>query len=353
MSPAFLLAAATLGLASCSGGRGYRAVVAVDEAFAVAYPSLAAELERPTAFEGIIGAALGAQPKPTTISLSQGAALALDAVRAVSARSHRPVALVASPLVASALLGGGSWRGEPPLLVPEWRGKPAPGMLTASTDPLPAYRKAGAALGAYIAALAREGGAPVCGILYSVGASRPRDAIEAFAAAYYEASDNAGLLVRELAGASGDAVPAPEPAGSSTSSDSARSSPQGSAAPPGPEEAVREMLGSDIRALFIALGPDTAVAARAASRPGLAVGADYPEQGGLKTLAFRVEPDSKALVEAIERELDSLVGSSGDDREAAILVPARLEIEAPSAVAKAGGRSLESFFRDVGAGGAR
>jgi hypothetical protein len=353
MNPALLLAAATLGLASCSGGGGYRAVVAVDEAFVAAYPSLALELRKPRAFEGILGAAFGAATRPITISLSQGASIALDAVRAAGARSSRPVALVASPLVASALLGGGSWKGEPPLLVPEWRGAPEPGMLTASTDPVPAYRRAGAALGAYVAALAREGGAPVCGILFSEGSARPRAALEAFAAAYYGSSGSAGLLVRELAAASGDADAVPEQAGSASAPDGVRPPPQVSTAPLGPEEAVKEMLGSDIRALFIALGPDTALAVRAASRPGLAVGADYPDTDGLKALTFMITPDSKALVEAIGRELDSLGGRSGSDPEAAVLVPARLVIEASAESAKAGGRSLASFIRGEEAIGAR
>jgi hypothetical protein len=349
---AALLGAAALGLASCSGGGGYRAVVALDEAFVAAYPSLATEMEKPTAFGSLIEAALGWTPKPTIVSLSQGAAPALDAVRDAGARSHRPVALVASPLIASALLGGGSWQGEPPLLVPEWRGRPEPGMLTVSTDPVPAYRAAGAALGAYTSALAREGGAPVCGILFSEGPARPRAALEAFASGYNETSTGSGLLVRELAASEG-AVPAPEQTDPAAAPNGVRDSPRNPAAASGPEGAVQEMLGSDIRVLFIAIGADSPVAARAATRPGLAVGADYPDREGLRALAFRVEPDSKAVARTIIRRLKTLSGSSGADREASILVPARLVIEAPAEAAKAGGLSLASFLRGAGAGGSR
>jgi hypothetical protein len=349
--PGSLLAAA-LTLASCSGGGKYRAVVAVDEAFAAAYPSLAAEIEKPTAFAGALEAALGMAAKPVTISLSQGAGLALDAVRQAEAGSSRPIALVASPLIASALIGGGVWKGDPPLLVPEWRGTPASGMRTASTDPHPAYRAAGAALGAYLAALTGEGGTPCCGILFAEGPSRPRSALQAFAEAYSAASGGARLLVRELASSSVDAAPRQVQEGLPAAPAAAQDPSPAAAKPLGAEEAVQEMLGSDIRALLLAVGPDTVAAARAASRPGLALGADYPDPDGLRELSFRIAPDPAALVEALARELRTLGGADAGATSGGA-VPARLEVGGSASAFKAGGRTLESFLRGAGSEGAR
>lgn len=364
-TPAALLAAA-LSLASCSGSRDYRAVVALDEAFVAAYPSLAAALEKPAAFEGAFGAALGGSPKRLRISLTQGAGLALDAAREAATGSSRPVALVTSPLIASALLGGGVWKGNPPLLVPEWRGKPSSGLWTATTDPVPAYRQAGSALGAYIAELGRKGGSPSCGILFTEGPSRPRSALNAFAEAYSEASGGADLLVREIPASTGDTPPAagpgePPAAPSGSRPDAAPAAPAPQAAVPaaasakalGPEEAVKEMLGSDIRALFVALGPDTVVAVKAAARPGLALGADYPDPVPLKALSFRITPNEAGLVEALARELRPLgKGGAGTESRAAA-VPARLEIGGAASALKAGDRSLAAFLRRAGSGEAR
>lgn len=326
--------------------------MAVDEAFAAAYPPLAAEIMKPAAFAGALEAALGMTEKPVTISLAQGAGPALDAVRQAEARSSRPIALVASPLIASALIGGGVWKGDPPLLVPEWRGTPASGMRTASTDPLPAYRKAGAALGTYLAALSGEGGTPSCGILFAEGPSRPRSALQAFVEAYSAASGGARLLVRELASSSPDETPRQAKEGLPAAPAAAQGSPPAAAKPLGAEDAVQEMLGSDIRALFLAVGPDTVAAARAAARPGLALGADYPDPDGLKELAFRIAPDPAALVEALARELRAL-GGPGGGAAPGEAVPARLEVGGAASAFKAGGRTLESFLRGSLSEGAR
>jgi hypothetical protein len=254
------------------------------------------------------------------------------------------VALVASPLIAAALLGGGVWEGSPPLLVPEWRGKPAQGMRTAATDPISAYRRAGAALGTYLAGIAREGGSPACGILFSEGPARPRSALQAFAEGYSETSGGVRLLVRELPASSSGASPDQNPAGTNEAPPGdARSA---SAKPLGPEESVREMLGADLRALFIALGPETVVAVRAASRPGLALGADYPDPSGLKALAFRIAPDSDGIVRALARELDAL--GEGGIEAPGIAVPAKLEVESAASALRAGDRTLAAILRSAG-----
>jgi hypothetical protein len=359
------LLAALLSLASCAPERKYRAVVALDEAFVAAYPSLSVALAKPTAFKGPLEAALGKPTAILKISMSQGAGPALDAVRAAESGGSRPAALVASPLVAAALLGGGVWKGSPPLLVPEWRGKPASGMLTASTDPVPAYRRAGAALGAYIEALAGEGGSPVCGILFQQGPSRPRSALLAFAEAFAQTSNGTRLLVRELTADSGDAAAPPAQAGAAPApaedtAPAAAPSPaeapspvEAQAKPLGPEAAVKEMLESDLRALFVAIGPESIAAIRAATRPGMALGADYPGPDGLKVLSFRIAPDSEAIVEALDRGLGALGEGLGGPIPSDAQVPARLEIGSPASLLTAGGRSLAAFLRGGGSEGAR
>src|SRR5208337_490602 len=105
---------------SCDHGVGQaRVVVALDEAFAAARPTLAAKLQAGSLFDrgpaGLIGRDL-----IVPVTLSEGAGKALDAALAESERSGESAVLVASPLVAKAIVTNGTWTGTPPLLVPEW-----------------------------------------------------------------------------------------------------------------------------------------------------------------------------------------------------------------------------------------
>ncbi len=311
----------------------------LDEAFVAAYPELSAALRSPSAFASPLASLFGAAAPTRIISMTQSPGLALDAAREAEDGSPGSTILVVSPLIASALVGGGIWKGEPSLLVPEWRGESAGGLSSAYSDPIPAYRTVGASLGAYIARLAEDGGSPSCGILFSESHSRPREALEAFARAYSEASGGSSLLVRELASqaAGSDAAPVQADAAST-----------GSQAPErgiGPDEAVAELLGADIRALFIALGPDTITAIRAASRPGLALGADYHDPAASSALAFRVVPDWEALVKSLA-SLSERPREGGTEDAAAIAVPARVEVLGSASLFKAGGRGLGAYIGD-------
>ena len=243
--------------------------------------------------------------------------------------------LVASPLVAKTIVSGGAWSGSPPLLVPEWHSEavpsqaspseavpseasPAtqtPGLWAVATDPIPAYREAGAAAGAFVAALAREGGSPSCGLLFSASPIRPRAALDAFAAGYSAASEGASLQVRELAAAAEDKVA---------------------------ETAVEELLGSDLRILFVALGSTSGAAIRKAARPGLAIGLDSSAPEVLPALAFRVRPDDEALAKAVAQRRLQLGKSDNGDR--ICLVPAKLIAEAQATQVRAGKVPFSRFL---------
>lgn len=291
--PVKMLALAALLFAACSQiGRQPRVVVAMDEAFAAARPALALRLES-LSIPGEGPAGLFGPPLVVHVTLPEGPGKALDAALAEKNRSGKPIVLIASPLIAKAIISGGSWSGAPPLLVPEWRGALTSGLWTVSTDPLPAYSSAGAAAGSFIAALSKEGGTPSCGVIFLEAPSRPRAALNAFAAAYAEASEGRPLFVRELdqpnTKAAGDGKdkkkdPMPIPTTSAT------------------ENAVKELLGYDIHVLFFALGPDSGAAIRLAARSGLAIGADFPAQESPNALAFRILPDDRALARALDHE---------------------------------------------------
>jgi hypothetical protein len=288
-------AAACLPLASCSAR--FRPVVALDEAFVATRPELSALLQDgPALRSGLFG--LLAKPLSAPVALAEGAGKALDAANEERRLNGGNTALVTSPLVAEAIVEGGTWSGDPPLLVPEWRGRGAPGLWSATTDPVPAYRAAGSAAGSFIAALSKSkgGGSPSCALVYSEAPSRPRAALTAFAAAYAEASEGLPLRVRELGGnEASEAAPGAAP----------RVSAGGAA-----EAAVAELLGSDIRVLFVALGPDAGAAIRAAARTGLAIGADFPYPEAPRSLAFRIVPDDSALLRALVSELRELRGGA-------------------------------------------
>lgn len=331
-------------LFSCTAPKATQAVVVLDEAFVAAYPELSDAIRAAQSFPGPLTVGPFGAAKARVLSLSQGAGSALDAVKEAKVRSGGRIVLVTSPLIASALVQGDAWRGDPPLVVPEWPNKAVTGLSTVKTDPIPAYSTAGAAFGAYIAALAGDGSSPLCGILFSEGPGRPRSALEAFARAFDRSSGGRRLLVRELgsrAGARG------EKSGGSQS-ETAITDASGGEKPGliGPEEAVKEMLGSDIRALFIGLGSETVTAINSAVRPALALAADYTEPLPPESVVFRIGPDNKAIVGAIAREV-----SSFKEREAdlgtIVTVPARIEIEKRAAGFRAGGRSLDFYIREA------
>jgi hypothetical protein len=300
--------------------------VALDEAFAATRPELAALLQE----GGGPGIGLFARHgppivRPLALGASPGAAL--DAAVAESKRAGAEAALVASPLVAKALLEGGSWSGKPPILSPEWRGAARPGLSAYATDPVPAYGAAGAAAGAYVAALAGSGGSPSCGILFSEAPARPREALEAFARAYAESSEDMPLRIREL----GQEAAA---AASAAVADPAASADRDA------EAAVAELLGTDLRLVFIAIGEGSGAAIKAAARPGLAIGADAPYPEASPLLAFRVVPNEQGIRAAIDAGLAELRGG-GEARSGS--VPALLVAESPAGSIKAGQTTLEKL----------
>jgi hypothetical protein len=331
-------------LFSCTNPKATRAVVVLDEAFVAAYPDLSTAIQEAQSFPGSLAVRPFGTAQVRVLSLSQGAGFALDAVKEAKVRSGGRIVLVTSPLIASALVQGDAWRGEPPLVVPEWPNKAVAGLSAVKTDPIPAYSAAGAAFGAYIAALAGDGSSPLCGILFSEGPGRPRAALEAFARAFDRSSGGRRLLVRELGSRAGAQD---EKIGDSLSetpiTDASLREKSGVI---GPEEAVKEMLGSDIRALFIGLGSETVTAINSAIRPALALAAEYTEPLPPESVVFRIVPDRRAIVGAIAREV-----SSFKEREAGlgtiVSVPARIEIEKRAAGFRAGGRSLDFYIREA------
>jgi hypothetical protein len=316
--------AVALFLASCSGRP--RPIVALDEAFAAARPGLAALLQDDGSWDAGPFGRLG-KPLVLPVSLGESPAKALDAANAELKRGGSATAIVASPLVAKALVEGGSWSGDPLLLVPEWRGGALPGLRSIGSDPLPAYRAAGSAAGAYIASLAGSGGSPSCGILYSEAPTRPRAALAAFEEAYALASKGGPLQVRELE----EEESPPEATGSAPHA----------SADGGAEAAVAELLGADLRLLFVALGRDAGAAIRAAARPGLAIGADFPYPEAPPSLAFKIAPDEAATAKAIVSELRGRsLGSAGASSEA---IPALLVAGAQASSIRAGGSDFRSL----------
>jgi hypothetical protein len=276
------LAAILASLIITSCGRKGLVLVALDEAFAAVRPGLARELS------GGPGAAYRSvylQPR-----LSERPGAILGEIEAAKAKGENPIALVASPLLAAALPG--PWRrggleesslGGLLMLLPEPRIAESPpssslarsvAFAEAVTDPVPAYAAAGRAAGGFIASIAaQEGGVPACGLIYLEAPSRPRRALQAFAESFAAASGSGSPLVREL-----------------PPSDDAENQ---------AEAAVRELFSADIRVLFIALGGGGPAAIRAAAKPGLVVGADYPGPEPPANLTFRVRPDESALAAAL------------------------------------------------------
>jgi hypothetical protein len=339
-------AGAALALGACSAfSRPPRAVLALDEAFEASRPALASRLHEAGAF-GSGPARLFSRARQAPVALTESAGKAVDAARAEEKRSGRRVVLVASPLVARAILGGGVWSGDPALIVPEYRGMPAAsigrGIYTAVTDPVPAYAAAGQAAGAYVAELAKSGLSPSCGLLFSESPARPRAALSAFAASYAAASEGRSLVLRELPGSyfegSGDAKAEP-------------TSPESDA-----EAAVADILGSDVRILLIALGPGSGAALRKATRPGLAIGLDSTapdsEARAAAKIAFRIAPDDGGLVQALDEERRSIDGrlSSAGPAGGAKAVPARLVTESEAASLFAGTKPLSRFLEDAALG---
>jgi hypothetical protein len=317
-------AAAVFVLAACSART--RPIVALDEAFAETRPGLSALLQDDRTWGLGPFERLG-KPVVVPIALTESPGMALDAANAERKRSGLGTVIVASPLVAKAIVEGGYWSGDPPLVVPEWRGGPVPGLRSVATDPLPAYRAAGWAAGAFIAALARGGGSPSCGLVFAEAPARPREALAAFAQAYAEASEGGPIQIREL------------------EKDDETAEAQGT--PPRPsvegkaEAAVAELLGADMRVLFVALGRDAGAAIRAAARPGLAVGADFPYPEAPPSLAFRIVPNDAAMQKTVVSELRAPRGVS--DGVAPETIPALLVAGAQASSIRAGKADLRSF----------
>jgi hypothetical protein len=335
---AILILAASACLSSCSpASRPPRAVVALDEAFSAARPSLAADLEAP----GLFGAGpfgLFDRALVVPVSMTEGAGKALDAAIAEGKRRGKPTVLVTSPLLAKAIIGGGNWSGDPALLVPEWRGESVPGLAAAVSDPTPAYAQAGSAAGAYLLAISEGGGSPSCGVIFSESPSRPRRALTAFAEAFAAASEGRSLFVRELI----------EPDFAGKGEEAAKDSPAAATAPSA-EAAAKELLGSDIRLLFVALGSASGAAIRAATRPGLAIGADFPSAEAPSSLAFRILPDEAGLARALDRE--RRVPEEARKANSVQALPSIL-VPGPSAgIFRAGKSDLAAFLSEAAKGG--
>jgi len=259
-------------------------MIALDEAFAAAHPSLARELSE--------GPGWGYGSVKVPIKLGDPAGKVLAELEAARAEGRGPVALVTSPLVAAALPG--PWRdggeasclGDALLLIPERRrsgrleARPTTPsearrpFAEARSDPIPAYAAAGKAAGAYIASLQAKGeGTPACGILFLEAPARPRAVLQAFVDAFSAASGGGWPLVRELTADDDEEKQA--------------------------EAAVQELLGADLRILFVALGGGSPAAIRAASRLDIVVGADFEARAVPANLAFRIRPDDAGLAEAL------------------------------------------------------
>jgi hypothetical protein len=316
-----------------------RVVIALDEAFAASRPSLAGQLQAAGAF-GDGPAKLFSHARVVPLTLSAGAGKAIEAARAEERRSGKSVILVTSPLVASAIIGGGNWSGKPPLLVPEYRGaprkEPLSGLYTAVTDSVPAYQAAGRVAGLYIAELAKVGGSPCCAVLFSESPSRPRTALAAFAAAFTAASGGRFPIVREL------------PGGARATGGSANVMPTTSESDA--EAAVSDLLGSDLRLLFIALGPGSEAAIGKASRPGLVIGLDSAAPIAPKGIAFRIRPDDKALTLALEAERRTIGMPGGAGNGAARSVPALFVAEAGSDSLRIGKLPFSRFLSNAALG---
>lgn len=332
--------AMTIALGGCSlASRLPRAVVVLDEAFAASRPSLAAHLQSAEAF-GDGPAKLFSRAHVVPLTLSESAGKAIEAAKAEERRSGKSVILITSPLVARAIIGGGNWAGKPPLLVPEYRGalqgEVIPGLYTAVTDCVPAYQAAGRAAGLFIAELAKAGGAPCCAVLFSESPSRPRTALAAFAAAFTTASGGRFPTVRELTGGA---------RASGSSANALPTTPESDA-----EAAVAELLGSDLRLLFVALGPGSEAAISKASRPGLVIGLDSAAPMVPKGVAFRIRPDDKALAQALAAERRTIGTTDGAGSGATRSIPALLIAEAGSDSLRVGKLPFLRFLSNAALG---
>src|SRR5208337_2900585 len=102
----------------------------------------------------------------------------------------------------------------------------------------------------------------------------------------------------------------------STSADGAASSsgnPGAQSAASAVRTAVTELLGSDIRVLFVAVGSASGAAIEAAARPGLAIGVDSPAREPLIALAFRIYPDDTAIARALAGDREAIRDKGQDD----------------------------------------
>jgi hypothetical protein len=307
------LPAVLLALSSCS--RGEIVLVAIDEAFGAARPGLSEAFSGP--WPG------GPGPLRLFLGLNEAPGRVLSEIERAAAAGKRPKAVIASPYIAAGLCdetGPIRSLGSTGLVALEWPRPPLPGLSYAKTDPRPAYAAAGRAAGAFIAALGEAGGKLGCGVVYLESPSRPQEALDAFSSSFVEASRGAPLLVRRIEGQDGKREEADLNAEANS--------------------AVKEILSSDVRVIFVAAGSASPAALVAASRPGIAVGADLPGRALLPGLSFRIRPDDEALAAAALR----IARDSGSGRALHLEVPSILEAGPSSAAFKAGGEELGAFI---------
>ena len=308
-------------------------IVAIDEAFAEMRPGLSKALEAPP---------LRAKgERRIDISLVLGPALVVERLAALPPEK-KPTTIVVSPLLARILLANAlrsadSTQGaaaprndqEPNaariegarLVALEWAG-PIPGSLsTVRSDYRAAYSRAGTAAGSYIAALrAIDAPGATGGIIFLESPSRTRDLVDAFSSAYASALGGEALVKFLPLGPSGE---------SPTNADA--------------EYAVKSLLESDLRILFIAAGPASPAAFRAATGPGRAIGIEASEGGDLKKAAdFFIGPDDKALAAAL-----SELALISDVKKINIDVPARLEASKSAKTLSVGGKTLTDYLESA------
>ncbi len=238
------------------------------------------------------------------------------------------------PQTGSAPKGGApkNTQGAPLLLAPEWIGPLPEGLGAASTDFEPAYRAAGEALGAYVAALRASGeDTATAGLIFAESPERPSRLLLAFVSGFAATSGEEPLVMR-----------LPE---------RSRTAPPSSGLSPEARVALEELLGADIRALLVAAGADNAPLLAAAARPGLCLGKaaaeapPLPRFGGTagKGLAFYIRADDAGIARALaELAAEARRGGTGGRF---VAVPARLEAGPDAARHHVGGLTLDMLIR--------
>lgn len=334
-------------------GRPSAPAILLDEAFCAARPRLTVELQ--AAAEPVFG-----RSRFKEIPIQSGTGAFFDAALyegfSAAKGKKNEYALVASPLIAAALLQG--WAGTMPsdatgalenretggfaalggarIVVPEWYGPIRPGLLAVKSDARPAFKAAGRAMGSYIAALQASrpqlpkqapfnpGGSeagPCAGILFRERPSRERACLDAFIEAYRECAHSEPFVV-ELSSSAG---------------------------PNDLEAAVNALLSIDLRVALVSVGAmDTSGTTESAptevlkqlERPGLALGVDASEADPQTQAAFSIRDDDAGLA----GKAASLAQAPANAVHGVVLVPSRMDLGPEATKFMAGKKSLAAFL---------